>query len=82
MGVGVGGGKGATAPHFSDSYVGGPCHFEKGAPLTMIVITLRGDGLANHNQSHVNSCKGPVNIYGNTGPGNLQRDHRLFWSFS
>ena len=26
-------------------------------------------------------CKGPVNIYGNTGPGNLQRDHRLFLSF-
>ena len=26
--------------------------------------------------------KGPVNIYGNTEPGNLQRDHRLFWSFS
>ena len=25
--------------------------------------------------------KGPVNIYGNTGPGNLQRDHRLFLSF-
>ena len=23
--------------------------------------------------------KGPVNIYGNTGPGNLQRDRRLFW---
>ena len=26
--------------------------------------------------------KGPGNIYGNTGPGKLQRDHRLFWSFS
>ena len=26
--------------------------------------------------------KGPGNIYGNAGPGNLQRDHRLFWSFS
>ena len=24
------------------------------------------------------ACKGPGNIYGNTGPGNLQRDHRLF----
>ena len=23
-------------------------------------------------------CKGPVNIYGNTGPGNLKRDHQLF----
>ena len=28
------------------------------------------------------SIKGPVNIYGNMGPGNLQRDYRLFWSFS
>ena len=28
------------------------------------------------------TAKGPVNIYGNTGPGNLQRDHPLFWSFS
>ena len=26
--------------------------------------------------------KGPVNIYGNTGPGNLQWDHWLFWPFS
>ena len=25
--------------------------------------------------------KGPVNIYGNTGPGNLQRDRLLFWPF-
>ena len=25
--------------------------------------------------------KGSVNIYGNTAPGNLQRDHWLFWSF-
>ena len=33
MGVGEGGGKGATAPHFYDAGVGGPCHFEKGAPL-------------------------------------------------
>ena len=29
-----------------------------------------------------NAPKGPVNIHGNTGPGKLQRDHRLFWSFS
>ena len=28
------------------------------------------------------SFKGPVNIYGNTGLGNLQRDHPLFWYFS
>ena len=25
--------------------------------------------------------KGAVNIYGNTGPGNLQRDRLLFWPF-
>ena len=33
MGVGQGGQEGRRPPHFYDAGVGGPCHFEKGAPL-------------------------------------------------
>ena len=40
------------------------------------------EGVEISNESFIEQNKGAVNIYGNTGQGNLQQDHRLFWSFS
>ena len=60
----------------------GPTSHYQSQTRPQSIYIHRGSDIRKTRGTSLYQSKGPGNIYENTGPGKLQRDHRLFWSFS